>query len=367
MVVNNLFLEGFRNYKTLDASFDREVNVITGDNAQGKTNLVEAVYFLAAGKSFRARFDRETINFDGDFAKITADILSENREQSIEIEIYRGKGKKILVNGVKKKLVSELSGKVTCVLFSPEDLSIVRDSAAYRRRLMDMCLVQLRPRYAAFLSEYNRTYEQKLRILRDYNEKPSLLTMLDEYNERLCRLSANMIRYRAWFAENIAKYAEEIHREFSGGSEKLCIKYKTVSTIDDPKRPAAELFELVARHQAEHKDAELATGTCLTGAHKDDLIIEINGMAAKSFASQGQTRTAALSLKLAERELHFAEKNEYPILLLDDVLSELDKNRQNFVLNKIKGGQVFITCCEDDNIAARTGGKVIKIKDGGIV
>lgn len=367
MVVNNLFLEDFRNYKSLSTSFNDEINVITGDNAQGKTNLLEAVYFLAAGKSFRARSDRDTINFDGFSAKIRADIVSENRDQNIEIDIFRGKNKRILINGVKKRSISELSGKVTCVLFSPDDLSIIKEGAANRRKLTDMCLVQLRPRYAVFLAEYNKAYENKLRILRDHREKPSLLTMLDEYNAHLGRLSAEMIRYRAWFVENLSKYACEIHRKFSGGKEELKIKYKTVSTVDDPKKPAAELFELIMQHQAAHKVAELESGMCLTGAHKDDLEIEINGKPAKSFASQGQTRTAALSIKLAEREIHFAEKNEYPILLLDDVLSELDKNRQNFVLNKIRGGQVFITCCEDDNVAERTGGKVMKIHDGRIL
>lgn len=367
MNVVSLNLEGFRNYSQLHAAFDAGVNVITGDNAQGKTNLLEAVYYLAAGRSFRARSDRDVINLNSDMARIAAVIEAEGRRQSIEIGILRGRGKRISVNGVRKRTVAELSGKAACVLFSPDDLSIVKDGAAVRRRLMDMCLSQLRPRYAAILSQYRRTYDGKLRILRDHREKPSLLLMLDEYNAHLARLSAELIRYRAWFAENLSKYASSIHAEFSGGAEKLGIKYKTVSTIDDPKRPAAELCALIERHQAEHYGAELASGSCLTGAHKDDLEIDINGAPAKSFASQGQARTAALSLKLAERELHFAERNEYPILLLDDVLSELDKSRQSFVLNKIRGGQVFITCCEDDNIAARTGGTVMRIAAGQIV
>lgn len=367
MIVNNLLLERFRNYDMAQVFFDSGINVIKGDNAQGKTNLLEAVYYLAAGKSFRARFDRDVIKFDEPEAKIKADIFSENRQQNIEIDIIRGKSKRIFINGVKKRTLSELSGKVTAVLFSPDDLSIVKAGASERRRLMDMCLIQLRPRYAAFLSEYNKAYENKVRILKDHREKPSLLNMLDEYNIHMAKISAEIIRYRAWFVENLSRYANEIHKEFSGGGEELSLRYKTVSTISDPKLPAAELFELIMSHQKSHRIAELESGMCLTGAHKDDLEISINGKAAKSFASQGQTRTAALSIKLAEREIHFAERNEYPVLLLDDVLSELDKNRQNFVLNMIKGGQVFITCCEDDNITGRTGGKVITVKQGRVL
>lgn len=233
-----------------------------------------------------------------------------------------------------------------------------------RRKLMDNAICQLRPGYAAALTEYNRLYEQKSAILRDYREKPSLLYALDDFSERMCRLSARLIRYRAAFASRLDSAARPIHREFSGGEDQLVLTYKTVSTVENPFASEREIYYAVCEHQERHRQAELESGQCLTGAHKDDLEIDINGKSARTFASQGQKRTAALSIKLAEREIHLQETGEYPILLLDDVLSELDAKRQEFVLNRIGGGQTLITCCEDDGITARTGGRVITI-DGG--
>lgn len=362
MTVQKILIDGFRNYGHFGADFDDHVNIIIGNNAQGKTNLLEALYYLTSGRSFRARSDKELIHFERDFATISAFIKAEGREQKIEARLTRGRSRQFFVNGVKLKTVSQLSGKLTAVLFCPDDLLIIRDGAAGRRRLMDLCLCQLRPRYAAALTEFNRIYEHKTRILRDHTEKPALLQTLDEYNERLAQMSAELIYYRAAFAKRIAEKAEIIHEEFSGGLEKLKITYQTVKTIDDLSKKPNELLPRLLEHQKKHRQAEIDSGLCLSGAHKDDLAIEINQIAARNFASQGQARTAALSIKLAERELIYDDRGEYPILLLDDVLSELDTSRQNFVLNHIKGGQVFITCCEDARIAEKTGGKLLRIR-----
>jgi DNA replication and repair protein RecF len=243
---------------------------------------------------------------------------------------------------------------------------MIREGSAVRRKMLDSCLCQLRPRYASALTEFNRLYEHKTRILRDYHEKPSLLDTLDEFNDRLAQMSAELIYYRAAFAALLAEKASEIHREFSGGTEKLSISYKTVKTIDDPRKKPGELLPVLLEHQRTHRRAEIESGLCLSGAHKDDLDIEINGVPARNFASQGQARTAALSIKLAERDIHREDRGEYPVLLLDDVLSELDAGRQNFVLNRIGEGQVFITCCEDGQIASRTGGRVLHVENGAV-
>lgn len=265
------------------------------------------------------------------------------------------------------KTASELSGRLTAVLFSPDDLYIIKEGAAQRRKLMDGCICQLRPKYAAAVSEFRKVYEQKTRILRDCDEKPSLLNLLDEYDARLAQLSAIIIHTRAYFVDSLAKYAGKIHREFSGGLEELDIKYKTVRTIDNPKKKPAELFGDIMEHQKYHRRAELESRSCLTGAHKDDLEIYINGSAAKNFASQGQTRTAALSIKLAEREIHKVDQGEYPVLLLDDVLSELDGKRQEYILERIKSGQIFITCCQDESVLKNRGGKLIRIEKGAVL
>lgn len=365
MRVEKIALSGFRNYEFETAEFDPGTNVISGQNAQGKTNLLESVYMLSCGRSFRTRFDRELVGFCFSSADILADIESHDRKQTVNIRLRPGTAKKILVNGV-KKTGSELSETINAVLFCPDDLNLIKEGAAVRRRLMDNAICQIRPRYAEILTEFNRLYEHKTRILKDWREKPSLLDTLDEFSDGMCRASANIIRYRAAFAARLNAAAPPIHREFSGEGEKLDIKYCTVSSVRDPAAPAREIYYDICEHQEKHRQAELESGQCLTGAHKDDLEISINARPARSFASQGQTRTAALSIKLAEREIFLAETGEYPILLLDDVLSELDVKRQEFVLNRIGGGQTLITCCEDEGISRRTGGRVLFVEKGRI-
>ncbi|MBE6914515.1 MAG: DNA replication/repair protein RecF [Ruminococcaceae bacterium] len=365
MRVDRLMLRGFRNYGEAEVCFSDGINVITGENAQGKTNLLEAVYMLAGGRSFRTRFDREMIGFDRDFAEIHADIFAAERAQHIEILLRRGLKKKITRNRVKGS-GGELEDTVKAVLFCPDDLNLIRDGASARRKLMDLAICQLRPGYARLLHDYNRVYENKMRLLRDYSDDRAMMDTFDEFSDALARISAQIIRYRASFARRLAEYAAPIHSEFSGKGEILTLEYKTVSTVTDPTAAEQTIYAQILEHQRSHKAAELASGSCLTGAHKDDLEIGINGQNARAFASQGQTRTAALSLKLAERDIFLGESGEYPILLLDDVLSELDARRQEFVLNRIGGGQTFITCCEDEQIVKKTGGKVIFVASGSV-
>ena len=365
MRVDKIALNGWRNYEWESVEFSGGTNVITGPNAQGKTNLLEAVYMLSAGRSFRTRFDREIVGFDFSSAELIADVYAHDRAQTIQITIKPGQAKKILVNGV-RKTAGELAGTVNTVLFCPDDLNLIKEGASVRRRLLDNAISQIRPKYAELLGEFNRLYEHKTRILKDWHEKPSLLDTLDEFSDALCRISAQMIRYRAAFTARLDEAAASIHKEFSGEGEELKIRYNTVSTVTDPFAPAREIYYEICEHQEKHRQAELDSEQCLTGAHKDDLEIFINGRSARSFASQGQTRTAALSLKLAEREIFLDETGEYPILLLDDVLSELDDARQAFVLNRIGGGQTLITCCEDEDISRRTGGKVLVVEKGRI-
>ena len=365
MRIEKIALNGWRNYGWESVEFDGGTNVVTGSNAQGKTNLLEAVYMLACGRSFRTRFDRETVGFDYPSAELLADVYSHGRQQTIRILIRPGQGKKIEVNGV-KKTAAELGETLNAVLFCPDDLNLIKEGAAVRRRLLDNAISQIRPKYAELLSEFNRLYEHKTRILKDWREKPSLLDTLDEFSDALCRISAQLIRYRAAFSARLDEAAGPIHREFSGDGEELSIRYCTVSTVTDPFASAREIYYQICEHQEKHRQAELEAQQCLTGAHKDDLEIFINGRSARSFASQGQTRTAALSVKLAEREIFLDETGEYPILLLDDVLSELDEGRQAFVLNRLGGGQTLISCCEDEGISSRTGGKVLVVEKGRI-
>ena len=275
--------------------------------------------------------------------------------------------RRLYANDVKLKTAAELSGRLTAVLFCPDDIEIIRGGPALRRRLLDGCLCPLRPRYALALSEYNRLIDHKTRVLRDHHEKPSLLGTLEDFNQRLAETGAEIIAVRAAYTNLLSRIAARVHHKFSDGVENLTISYKTVKTIDNPHQKPAALVPLLREHQQSHMKAELESGLCLSGPHKDDLEIKINDIPARTFASQGQARTAALSIKLAEREIHFEDRGEYPVLLLDDVLSELDKKRQSFVLNHIHKGQVFITCCNLGDISAVVDGHVLTIEAGCLV
>lgn len=364
MRVNELILRDFRNYREQSVSFDPGCNVIFGENAEGKTNLLEAVVYLSCGKSPRARRDQELIRFEADSARLTGRVFSRERDFKMEIDLFRGRRRKLSVNGVTAKSAGALSDVFQTVFFCPDDLYLIREGAAARRRFLDTALCQLRPRYAMALSAYNRAYEQKTRILRDSEERPDLLSALPDFNEQMVRYGAVLIHYRAQYARRLAEYAAANHGECSGGRERLEIDYQTVSTVTDPLAEQEELTERLRAHMAAHEAAERASRLCLSGPHKDDLLVRINGQEAKAYSSQGQTRTAALSMKLAEREILKNATGEYPVLLLDDVLSELDPKRQEFVLNRISGGQVFITCCEDDRLPQLLGGKVFHVKQG---
>lgn len=366
MRIKSLHLEGFRNYQVLTADFHGAVNVICGDNAQGKTNLLEAVAYLS-GASHRTRFDRELISFDADSSLLRGEVERRGRDFTVEARLFRGRGRQLTSNGVRLKSMGELGSVLNTVLFCPEDLYLIRSGAAERRRFIDTCICQLRPRYAEALAEYKRLHEHKTRILRDSGEKPSLLDALDEFSYGMVRWGAVVIHYRAHFVKKLQETAPGIHLEFSGGREELHLQYETVSSVLDPEAPVKELAEQLWDHMQRHRSAEIAGRTCLSGPHKDDVAVDINGKAARIYGSQGQTRTAALSLKLAEREIFREDAGEYPVLLLDDVLSELDPKRQEFVLNRIAGGQVFITCCEDDRLSSLAGGKVFHVRSGALV
>jgi len=367
MRVRSLELDFFRNYTHLEARFDPRVNLIYGDNAQGKTNLLEAIAYLSSARSHRARYDKEMIMMGIDSAFIKGEVEGRDRDFTLEAKLFRGKGRQLFSNGVKLKTAGELSGILTTVLFCPEDLYLIREGGAARRKFLDSAICQLRPRYAQALAEYNRLHEHKTRILRDWPENPSLLATLDDFNLRMAQTGAIVIHYRAHFVKRLNEHAPATHADFSGGREKLGLRYETVSTVDDPMRPPRELLPMLLEHQESHRQAELDARQCLSGPHKDDLLVELDGQSAKTYGSQGQTRTAALSLKLAQREIFQEETGEWPVLLLDDVLSELDHKRQAFVLNRIQGGQVFITCCEEEKLEGLEGGKAFHIQNGKMI
>ena len=362
----DIFLRDFRNYREASLEFDQGVNLIEGQNAQGKTNLLEAIAYLGSGKGFRTQKSAELVRLGAEFADISGQMCTQERCQSIRWVLFpASRPRQLYRNGVKKKTAAEISGMLQTVLFCPEDLMILKTGASNRRKLGDNALSQLRPNYEAALAEYNRILEHKNRILKDRYDNPGLLEILPEYNTRLCQVGALLISYRARFYEGLGREAKVFHETFSSGREEFRLQYHTVSTVTDPFAPVSQLEQQLLDHLESHYRAELESAQCLTGPHKDDFDISLNDMSIKSFGSQGQVRTATISLKLAQRELMRKESGELPVLLLDDVLSELDALRQDFVLNQITEGQVFITCCEPGRFTKL--GKTIEIERGQVI
>ena len=365
MRVEKLSLEGFRNYDFVCFEPSEEMNVLCGDNAQGKTNLIEAIYYLSLGRSFRTRFDKELISFDSSYCNLLAEVSTRDREFNVKIKLSRSRPKEITVNSVKRR-PGELSDFFSAVLFSPSDLYLMQEGAVNRRRFLDESISTLRPRYGSIISEYTKNLEQKTAILRDYREKPSLLEILDEYNLQLARLSARIIRYRASFIKRLEEEAKKLNLEISSGKEELKFEYETLSEVKDPFASYEEVLSQVLSNQSRLRGAELDCQRTLDGVHRDELRIFINGEDARSFASQGQARSAAISMKLALREIILYEKEETPVLLLDDVLSELDPMRQEFLLGRIEKGQTILSTCSEENLEKLGRGKIFYINEGKI-
>lgn len=363
MRVDAVQTENFRLLKNCSVEFAPGVNVVAGENAQGKTTLLETVYILTGAKSFRTYYDKELIAFGEDSALVRGTYNAAGRGQRMEVLLRQGRTRQMKRNGV-RIAAGATEQCLKAILFSPDDLAMIRGAAALRRKMLDAAIVQLRPGYAPILAEYRKLQESKTRILRDWREKPSLLDTLDVYSESMCRASAKIIRYRSSFAKRLCESAAAVQREFSRGAEELSLAYTTVSTVPDATAPEKEIYAAVCERQRQLRQAELDSGLCLVGAHKDDLLISINGADARAYASQGQTRTAALSIKLAERDIFRAETGEAPVLLLDDVLSELDSARQEFVLNRIGEAQTIVSCCDAASVERLTGGRVLYMDKG---
>ena len=257
MRVCSISLDGFRNYTQFSAQFSPGVNVIWGENAQGKTNLLEAIGFLAGARSHRARGDKELIAFQRTQGTITAQVESRGRDFLIQAQLFRGARRKLFVNHVKLKTAGELSEILQTVLFCPEDLALIKAGAAERRTFLDRAICQLRPRYAEALSQYQKLLDHKTRILRDWEKNPSLLEVLEDFNEAMARAGALVIHYRAHFIRKLAEKAQVIQREFSGGGEELALSYQTVRTVTDPLGPTVTLYEALREHQNSHRRAEL--------------------------------------------------------------------------------------------------------------
>ena len=333
MIIKSIELANYRNYDSLQLSFDKGVNILYGDNAQGKTNVLEAIYISATTKSHKGSKDKEIIKFEQEESHIRSIIERHELEYRIDMHLRQYKTKGIAINGQKIKKASELIGLLNVVFFSPEDLSIIKNGPSERRRFIDMELCQLDKTYLYNLNQYNKILNNRYKLLKDFYFNPGLKDTLDIWDEQLVMYGSQIIKRRAAFIEELNGIIYDIHRKLSGEREELFIAYEP--DIE------AEFFEAKVRANRE-RDLKLAQTSA--GPHKDDCIFKIGDCDIRKFGSQGQQRTAALSLKLSEIELVKRVTKDTPVLLLDDVLSELDSNRQNHLLNSIGDIQTIITC-----------------------
>lgn len=333
MIIKSLELSHFRNYETLDLLFDKGTNILYGDNAQGKTNILEAIYMSATTKSHKGSKDKDVISFGEEESHIRTYLEKDGVEVKVDMHLRSNKSKGIAINGQKIKKAAELLGILNVVFFSPEDLSIIKNGPAERRRFVDMELCQLDSFYLYNLNHYNKIVNQRNKLLKDLYLNPSLRETLTIWDSQLVSFGGKIIERRRQFIEQLNDIIKEIHSKLSGGKEELVIKYEPDVEIED--------FEKKLKYNQE-RDIKLKQTSA--GPHRDDFSFLIQDIDIRRFGSQGQQRTAALSLKLSEIELVKKMTKDTPVLLLDDVLSELDSNRQNYLLNSIGDIQTIITC-----------------------
>ncbi len=333
MIIESMELKNFRNYRELNLQFDANTNIFYGDNAQGKTNILEAVYLSGTTKSHKGSRDRDMIYFGEEEGHLRTFVKKGEIEYQVDIHLKKNKTKGIAINGVPIRKASELFGIANFVFFSPEDLSIIKQGPGERRRFLDMELCQLDKVYLHHLAAYNRIVMQRNKLLKDLSFRPELRDTLDVWDLQMAEYGKRIIESREAFVEALGKIICRIHENLSGGKEELTLYYeKNVG--------AEELYEAITRS----RDRDIRMKTSHVGPHRDDLLFAIGGVDIRKFGSQGQQRTAALSLKLSEIELVKQVIHDTPVLLLDDVLSELDHNRQNYLLNSIHDIQTMITC-----------------------
>lgn len=338
MWIKDIKIKEFRNYKEEKINFKKNINIFYGENAQGKTNIIEAIFICGMGKSFRTKRDNEMIKIGQDKAIIELDYQKKDREGKIKIEL--GNIKNIFVNDIKIKKLSEILGNINLVIFTPDDINILKGSPQSRRKFLDIMISQLRPNYMNLLNLYLKTIEQRNIYLRQIKEENKDINLLDVWDEKLSEYAEKISNYRNEYINKIKEKIVNIHNSITDNKEKVEIEYIT-ECLDSKK-----YLKLLK----ERRKLDIIKGFTTKGVHRDDFVIYINQKDINIYGSQGQNRTAVLSLKLSEMKIINDEIGEYPILLLDDFMSELDEKRRNNLIENIKEAQVIITCTDKINI-----------------
>ena len=369
MRINSLSLENYRNIIRCDLTPGEGVNLIVGDNAQGKTNLMEAIWLLTGEKTFRYGREHDIPRLDMDRetqrTRVYANVLAEGRDQELEYILWPRR--QVKINGITEPGRGAFSGKLCCVIFSPNHLSLVRDGPAERRDFLDGAISQLRPQYIKVLSDYNRALAQRSTLLREAFRDRSRLDLLPVFDYHVARLGSLIQVTRQSYLTRLAEYAAGFHQGISAGKEELSARYTiggTGSGILDPEGSREELEQALLSLLEQGREEDLRLGSTGAGPHRDDLALRLSGRAARNFASQGQQRSIVLSLKLAECEMIADTMHSQPVVLLDDVMSELDRSRREYLLGGLTGRQVFITACDDSLLWETSDAEVVAVQNG---
>lgn len=362
MIITSLSLHNWRNIENCSIYPDKGVNVIFGKNAQGKTNLIEALWLCTGLRSFRGAKEAEFVRFGQKTCLIETEFISEQRNRKIEYALSED-SKKILLSGVTLHSPSELCEAFRCVVFSPENLSLIKGAPAARRKFLDAALCQLKPSYRKLINSYRRAVEQRNALLREFSRREGvsyLSDMMDTFENHIAALGMKISTQRQKYIEKIIPFSTEFFLGLSSKSEQLVLRYTGEEYVQE------DGAEKLKRELEKSRPNDCRLLTTSVGPHRHDLEISINGISSRNFGSQGQQRSAALALKLAEASLLREFTGEEPAVLLDDVMSELDTGRQDYILNRLEGRQVFITCCDPAPLMKMTGGKAFLAQAGKI-
>ena len=354
MWIKEIELINFRNYQSQKIELKPNINIFYGDNAQGKTNIIESIYYSSIGKTFRTNKEKELIRDGEDFCNIKTKYKKKDREG--QVEIFLNNKKNILINGIKIKKMSQLLGNINIVTFNPEDINILKGGPQNRRRFLDIMISQLKPNYLNALNLYVQTLDQRNTYLKQIKEENKSQDMLDVWDEKLVEYGVIIAKYRKQYIEKIKNKIEEIHKEITSNKELIEIEYTT----------DCEDKSIFVKKLKERRTLDIIKGFTTKGIQRDDFNIKINGKELSIYGSQGQHRTAVLTLKLSELNIVLDEVEESPILLLDDFMSELDEKRRNNFLDKIKGIQVIITCTDKIKLANNEN-IIYNVKDGKVI
>lgn len=371
MLIQQLCLENYRNIQQLSLSPGPGVNVIYGDNAQGKTNLVEALWLFTGAKSFRGVREKELMRFGSGRTEASVRFWCAGREQTASftwtVEPGGSVRRELLLNEVPQDNASRLSGRFFAVVFSPAHLSLAKDGPELRRRFLDTALCQLIPKYEGSLREYRRILTQRNALLKDLSRYPQLQDTLEVWDEHLARAGAAVTCCRARYVVHAARLAGEVYAGMSGGKEAFSLRYTGFAGPEADQIPLEELRAQLLSQLRERRAQDIDHGMTMTGPHRDDLVLELDGAPVRLYGSQGQQRSCVLSLKMAECAMIEETVGEAPVILLDDVMSELDAARRDYLLNQIKGRQVFVTCCDRESFAGLEDGLCFPIEAGALL